>query len=63
METLILETKTKREADAIKAFAKALKISIKKSPYNAEFVAKIKVAQKERGGRVVNPDNIWENIK
>jgi hypothetical protein len=44
METLTLEPRTKRDIEAVKAFANALKIPIKKngSPYNPEFIAKIK---------------------
>jgi len=31
--------------------------------YNAAFVKKIKKARAEKGGIVVNPDNLWESIQ
>lgn len=33
-----------------------------KSPYNPEFVKKIKQAQKRGAYRTINPDNIWEGM-
>lgn len=49
METLIVEPKSKKQLDAIKAVLKAMEISFRKadeSPYNPEFVDKIKRAEK-----------------
>ncbi|SHF87995.1 hypothetical protein SAMN05444396_102219 [Flavobacterium segetis] len=34
-----------------------------KSPYNPEFVAKIKKASTEKGKLMVNVENLWESIK
>jgi len=34
-----------------------------KSPYNPEFVKKIQKARTEKGGRIVNPKNIWEGLQ
>ncbi|WP_029288768.1 DUF2683 family protein [Pedobacter sp. R20-19] len=49
METLTLHPKNKEQLNALKAFAKALKIDFKteKSSYNPEFVAKIKRGQEQ----------------
>ena len=51
METLIAHPKNKEQLAALKAFVKALKIDFetKKSPYNPEFVAKIKRGQEQIG--------------
>ena len=53
-----IEPNTAEQADALKAFAKALKMRIerKDKPYNAEFVAKIKKSQqqaKEVGNKAI----------
>ncbi len=48
--TIILHTETKEQENALKAFAKALKIKFevaKEKPYSPEFVAKIKKSEKE----------------
>ncbi len=49
METIIVHPKNKEQLAAIKAFIKALKIdfTIEKSPYNPEFVAKIKRSEEQ----------------
>ncbi|MFC3559605.1 DUF2683 family protein [Pedobacter jamesrossensis] len=49
METLTLHPKNKEQLNALKAFAKALKIDFEKekSTYNPEFVAKIKRGQEQ----------------
>ncbi|MFI5140480.1 MAG: DUF2683 family protein [Sphingobacteriales bacterium] len=57
METVIMHPKSKEQLSALKAFAKALKIDLEteKSPYNPEFVAKIKESQKQaKEGRIVS---------
>ena len=49
METLIVEPKNQKQLAAIKAFLKALDVSFRKeevSPYNTDFVAKIKRSKK-----------------
>lgn len=51
-----IEPNTAEQADALKAFAKALKMRIerKDKPYNAEFVAKIKKSQQQaKEGKVI----------
>ncbi len=34
----------------------------KKSPYNAEFVKKIKEAEKRGSYTEIDPDNVWESL-
>jgi hypothetical protein len=41
----------------------AIEVLEDESPYNPEFVKKIKLAQAEKGDRIVNPKNIWEGIE
>lgn len=65
METLIVQPDSKEKSDAIKAFMKALKISFKetKSPYNPEFVAKIKQGEEDiKAGktRKISLDDVWK---
>ncbi|QOW10813.1 hypothetical protein Q73A0000_10730 [Kaistella flava (ex Peng et al. 2021)] len=60
----ILEPNTSEEANALKAFAKALKIKfeVKEKPYNPEFVAKILESQKQaKEGKVTRVKK--ENLK
>ena len=57
METLIMHPKNKEQLSALKAFAKALKVDFdtEKSPYNSDFVAKLKESKKQAGeGKVVS---------
>lgn len=59
METIIVHPKNKEQLAALKAFMKALRISFEeaKSPYDPEFVAKIRESREQvkRGEtRVVN---------
>lgn len=63
METLIFHPDTEEKVEALKAFAKALKISFKseEKPYNSEFVAKIQKSQedlKAGKGRVTTLDEL-----
>lgn len=65
METLIAHPKNKEQLAALKAFVKALKIDFKteKSPYNPEFVAKIKrsEAQMKAGkGVKIAIEDLWK---
>jgi hypothetical protein len=48
--TIIIHTETKEQENALKAFAKALKIKFevsKESPYDADFVEKVLKGDKE----------------
>lgn len=65
MGTIIVQPDTKEKLDALKAFLKALKISFEetKSPYNPEFVAKIKRGEKDiKTGKTksISLDDIWK---
>ena len=65
METLIVQPDSKEKLDAIKAFMKALKIPFEasKSPYNPDFVAKIKQGDedvKEGRTRSISLDDVWK---
>ena len=62
--TYIFETHTIEEDNALKAFAKALKLKfeVTEKPYNPEFVAKIKESQKQsKEGKVTRVKK--ENFK
>jgi hypothetical protein len=67
--TIIAHPKNKKQEAAVEAILKALNVSFQKeeeSPYNPEFVAKIKAraVSAERGNvtRIKDPKNIWESI-
>ena len=68
METVIMHPESKEQLTALKAFAKALKVKFEteKSPYNPEFVAKIKEShERAKKGDVItikDPKNIWPSI-
>jgi hypothetical protein len=68
METVIMHPQNKEQLSALKAFAKALKVDFEteKSPYNPDFVAKIKESQEQvKQGNVItikDPKNIWPSI-
>jgi hypothetical protein len=49
METLIIHPENQEQLSALKTFMKAFKISFEeeKSPYNAEFVAKIQESREQ----------------
>jgi len=70
METVIVHPKNKEQLSALKAFVKALKMDFETtadSPYDPDFVAMIKAAQKEADeGKVITLDpnkSLWENLK
>ncbi|MBB3054834.1 DUF2683 family protein [Mucilaginibacter gotjawali] len=65
MGTLIAHPESKEKSDALKAFMKALKIRFEeeKSPYNAEFVEKIKRSEEDfKVGRfkAIRTDDLWK---
>lgn len=66
---MILHPPNKEQLSALKAVAKALKIDFetKASPYDPDFVAKIKESKKQvdKGKYIIlDPDkSIWENLK
>jgi len=70
METLIFRLKNQEKLEALKAVAKALKISFEseanEKPYNPEFVAKIARGRKDKAagrGTVISMeelDSLWK---
>jgi hypothetical protein len=65
MGTLIIHPKNEEQLVALKAFMTAFKISFEEeaSPYNADFVAKMKLSkqQAKKGQTVkVDLDDIWK---
>jgi len=73
METIIIQTEAKK-AKAIKQFLKAFDVSFStgssqnqtdssESPYNPEFVKEVLASRSESGGKVIDPDNLWESLK
>lgn len=66
MEAITIQPQTKEQTDAVKAFLKALKIPFKKtkdSPYNPEFVDKIKRSEESiKKGKFhkMTLDEIWK---
>ena len=65
METLIFRPDSKEKLEALKAFAKALKISFasEESEYDPEFVSKIQESRKqfENGQhKVIAVEDLWK---
>jgi len=65
METLIFRPDSREKLDALKAFAKALKIPFasEKSDYDPKFVSKIQESRKQfEDGQhqVVSVDDLWK---
>jgi hypothetical protein len=63
METILVYPKNREKLEALKAFLKALKIDFEKSPYNPDFVAKIKRSDEDiKAGRTskISLDEIWK---
>ena len=64
METLIMHPKNKEQLAALKAIAKAWKITIetKKGPYDPEFVDMVKKAEKRGNYTTVDPNDVWGSL-
>lgn len=67
METIIIHTESKK-AKAIKQFLKAFDVKFKtekkeESPYDPEFVKMVLKARSEKGGKTIDPHNLWESLK
>ncbi|GAB2769730.1 hypothetical protein GCM10027275_10280 [Rhabdobacter roseus] len=65
METLIIRSNNREKLEALKAVAKALKVSIisEEKPYDPEFVAKINESKKQfEGGEyeVIAVEDLWK---
>jgi hypothetical protein len=69
MQTVIVHPKNKEQLSALKAFVKALKIDFETetSPYDPDFVAKIKETKKQVDeGKYTTLDpnkSVWENLQ
>ncbi len=61
METLIMHPKSKEQLVALKALAKAWKISVetKESPYDPDFVAMVKKAEKRGNYKEIDAKDVW----
>lgn len=55
IETLIMHPQNKEQVIALKAIAKAWKISVETSPYDPDFVAMVKKAEKRGNYTDVDP--------
>lgn len=67
METVIMHPESKEQLSALKAIAKALNVKFETSPYNPDFVAKIKESKNQvEEGKFTKLDpgrSLWENLK
>lgn len=68
MEALTIHPQNNEQLEAIKSVLKALKIPFDKSPYNPEFVEKIREAEKNHKGAVVlnneeDINNYFQNLE
>jgi len=66
METLIIESEG-ATLEKIKAYLSELKVSFKtkkkkEKPYNPEFVKKILERRNEKGGTIIDPNNLWKSL-
>ena len=62
MTTIIMHPQNKEQLTALKALAKALKISVETSPYDPEFVAMVKKAEKTGNYKEVDPNDVWGSL-
>ena len=64
METLIMHPKNKEQLVALKALAKAWKISVetKESSYDPDFVAMIKKAEKRDNYKEIDAKDVWGSL-
>jgi len=62
MTTLIMHPQNKEQLNALKAVAKALKISVETSPYDPEFVSMVKKAAKRGNYIEVDPNDVWGSL-
>jgi hypothetical protein len=69
METVIMYPENKEQLTALKAFAKAMNVKFEtnKSPYDTDFVKKIRESKKQvEAGQftTLDPDkSLWGNLK
>ncbi|QPH37687.1 DUF2683 family protein [Pedobacter endophyticus] len=67
METLIVQPKTQKQLQAVKAVLKALDVSFKKtaeeSSYNPKFVSKIRESEqnyKDGNFKIIKVEDLWK---
>jgi len=63
METLIIHPQSEEQASALKAIAKAWKISVETSTYDPDFVAMVKKAEKRGNYTTIDPADVWGSLK
>ncbi|HWZ34629.1 MAG TPA: DUF2683 family protein [Mucilaginibacter sp.] len=62
MTTLIMHPQNAEQLKALKAVAKALKISVETSPYDPDFVAMVKKAAKRGNYTEIDPNDVWGSL-
>ena len=69
METIIIESADSKTIEKIKDFLKKLNVTFKtkkikeEKPYDPAFVEMVLSASQEEGGKIIDPNNLWESIK
>jgi len=58
-----MHPKSKEQALALKAIAKAWKISVETSPYDPKFVAMVKKAETRGNYKVIDPNDVWGSLQ
>jgi hypothetical protein len=62
MTTLIMHPQNKEQETALKAIAKAWKISVETSSYDPDFVSMVKKAKKRGNYIEVDPKDVWGSL-
>lgn len=65
MTTLTVAPKNKKELDTVKKVLELLNVKfvpVEESPYDSEFVEKIKKAEKRGKFKTINPNDVWESL-
>jgi len=62
MKTLIMHPESKDQLLALKAIAKAWKISVETSPYHPNFVAMVKKAEKRGNYKEIDPNDVCGSL-
>lgn len=59
-----MHPQNKQQVLALKAIAKALKITVEtqKSPYDPEFVSMVKAAEKRGNYTTIDPNDVWGSL-
>ena len=68
METIIIDSTDNITTEKIKDFLKGLNVTFKtkkkkEKPYDPAFVKMVLEASQEKGGKIIDPKNLWESIK